>query len=63
LAAFVGEQTLLESVWCILSASGLSVEIHFLPIILEAGAESPPPRAELGRLARDAISAVVLKQS
>ncbi len=63
LAAFVGEQTLLESVWCILSASGLSVEMHFLPIILEAGAESPPPRAELGRLAREAIATVVLKHT
>jgi len=58
-AAFVGEQTLLDSVWCVLSASGLSVEIHFLPIILKAGAESPPPRAELGRLARHTIGEVV----
>lgn len=63
LAAFVGEQTLLESVWRVLSASGLSVEIHFLPVVLEAGAENAPPRAELGRLARGAISAVVLKQT
>jgi 1-acyl-sn-glycerol-3-phosphate acyltransferase len=63
LAAFVGEQTLLESLWCVLSASGLSVEIHFLPSILEAGAESPPPRAELGRLARGAIATVVLKHT
>ncbi len=63
LAAFVGEQTLLESLWCVLSASGLSVEIHFLPSILEAGAESPPPRAELGRLAREAIATVVLKHT
>jgi len=61
LAAFVGEQTLLNSLWHILSASGLSIKIHFLPTVLEAGAESAPPRAELGRLARDAISAVVLK--
>ena len=63
LAAFVGEQTLLESLWCVLSASGLSVEIHFLPSILEAGAESPAPRAELGRLAREAIATVVLKHT
>ena len=60
LAAFVGEQTLLDSVWCVLSTSGLSVEIHFLPVILKAGAESPPPRAALGHMARDAIAAVVL---
>jgi 1-acyl-sn-glycerol-3-phosphate acyltransferase len=63
LAAFVGEQTLLESLWCVLSASGLSIDIHFLPIVLEAGVESPAPRAELGRLAREAIATVVLKQT
>lgn len=62
-AAFVGEQTLLDSLWCVLSTSDLAVEIHFLPIILEAGAESPPLRAELGRLAREAIATVVLKQN
>lgn len=59
LAAFVGEQTLLESLWCVLSSSGLSIEIHFLPALLEAGAESPPPRVALSRLAREAIAAVV----
>jgi len=59
LAAFVGEQTLLESLWCVLSASGLSIEIHFLPTLLEAGAESPPPRTVLSRLAREALAAVV----
>ena len=59
LAAFVGEQTLLESLWCVLSASGLSIEIHFLPTLLEAGAESPPPRTVLSRLARETIAAVV----
>jgi 1-acyl-sn-glycerol-3-phosphate acyltransferase len=63
LAAFVGEQTLVESLWCVLSASGLSIEIHFLPTLLEAGAESPPPRVALSRLAREAIATVVLKQT
>lgn len=63
LAAFVGEQTLLESLWCVLSSSGLSIEIHFLPTLLEAGSATPPPRAELGRLAREAIATVVLKQT
>lgn len=61
LAAFVGEQTLLESLWCVLSSSGLSIEIHFLPTLLEAGAESPPPRTVLSRLAREALATVVLK--
>jgi 1-acyl-sn-glycerol-3-phosphate acyltransferase len=59
LAAFVGEQTLLESLWCVLSSSGFSIEIHFLPTLLEAGAESPPPRTVLSRLAREAIATVV----
>lgn len=58
-AAFVGEQTLVDSLWRVLSASGLSIEIHFLPLILEAGAENAPPRAELGRLTRGAIATVV----
>ena len=62
LAAFVGEQTLLESLWCVLSASGLSIEIHFLPTLLEAGAESPPPRLVLSRLAREAIATKVMKK-
>lgn len=63
LAAFVGEQTLLESLWQVLSNSSLSIEIHFLPTLLEAGAESPPPRTVLSRLAREALATVVLKQT
>lgn len=59
LAAFVGEQTLLESLWQVLSSSGLSIEIHFLPTLLEAGAENALPRVELSRLARGAIGQVV----
>jgi 1-acyl-sn-glycerol-3-phosphate acyltransferase len=59
LAAFVGEQTLLESLWQVLSNSSLSIEIHFLPTLLEAGAESPPPRTVLSRLAREALATVV----
>lgn len=59
LAAFVGEQTLLESLWQVLSSSDLSIEIHFLPTLLEAGAENALPRVELSRLARGAIGQVV----
>jgi 1-acyl-sn-glycerol-3-phosphate acyltransferase len=62
LAAFVGEQTLIESLWCVLSARGLSIEIHFLPTLLEAGAESPPPRLALSRLTREAIATKVMKK-
>ena len=59
LAAFVGEQTLVDSLWQVLSATGLSIEIHFLPTLLEAAAKDAPPRVELSRLAREAIASVV----
>ena len=58
-AAFVGDQTLLNSLWQVLSNSGLSIEVHFLSPILEAAAQTAPPRAELGRSARLAIAEVV----
>ena len=58
-AAFVGEQTLLNSLWQVLSNSGLSIEVHFLSPILEAAAQTAPSRAELGRSARLAIAEVV----
>jgi hypothetical protein len=55
----VGEQTLLNSLWQVLSNSGLSIEVHFLSPILEAAAQTAPSRAELGRSARLAIAEVV----
>ena len=60
LAAFVGEQTLLNSFWQVLSAEGLSIQMTFLTPILQAGAQCPPARAELGRLARESIRACVV---
>jgi 1-acyl-sn-glycerol-3-phosphate acyltransferase len=63
LAAFVGEQTLVESLWCVLSASGLSIEIHFLPLIAQAKELNLPTRAELARAARQSVSEVVSKNN
>ncbi len=63
LAAFVGEQTLVESLWCVLSAAQLAIEIHFLPSIAQANAPSLPTRAELSRLARQSISEVVVQKN
>jgi len=63
LAAFVGEQTLVESLWCVLSASGLSIEIHFLPLIAQAKELNLPTRAELARVARQSVSEVVSKNN
>jgi 1-acyl-sn-glycerol-3-phosphate acyltransferase len=63
LAAFVGEQTLLESLWCVLSTSGLSIEIHFLPLIAQVNQPDLPTRAELARVARQSLSEVVSKNN
>ena len=63
LAAFVGEQTLVESLWQVLSSSGLSIEIHFLPLIAQANDPSLPTRAELARSARLSLIEVVLQKN
>ena len=63
LAAFVGEQTLVESLWCVLSATQLSIEIHFLPLIAQANEPILPTRAELSRVARQSISEVVVQKN
>lgn len=54
-AAFVGEQTLLHNMWCVLGGTGTSVEMVFLPVIWDGQGE-PPVRAELSRLAHRAIN-------
>jgi 1-acyl-sn-glycerol-3-phosphate acyltransferase len=57
--AFVGEESLLQNLWRVLGASGVSVELVFLPPI--AGAhEDKPPRAELAKLARASIRQTVV---
>ena len=63
LAAFVGEQTLVESLWQVLSSSGLSIEIHFLPLIAQANQPDLPTRAELARVARQSLAEVVSKNN
>ena len=63
LAAFVGEQTLVDSLWRVLSASGLSIEVHFLPLVAQANTTSLPSRAELARLTRQVLSEVVLQKN
>ncbi len=54
-AAFVGDQTLLHNMWCVLGGTGTSVEMVFLPVIWD-GQSEPPVRAELSRLAHSAIN-------
>ena len=49
-AAFVGEQTLLHNMWCVLGGTGTSVEMIFLPLVWD-GVGDPPVRAELSRAA------------
>lgn len=56
--AFVGEESLLQNLWRILGARGISVELTFLPPIAAAGHEKPP-RAALAAQTREAIRAVV----
>jgi len=58
-AAFVGEQTLIENLWLVLSTTGLSVEMVFLPPIASAH-DDKPPRAALAKLTRHAIRESVL---
>lgn len=58
LAAFVGEESLLQNLWRVLGTTGVSVELAFLPFI-GAPDEDKPPRAELAKHARELIREVV----
>jgi 1-acyl-sn-glycerol-3-phosphate acyltransferase len=58
-AAFVGAQTMLHNMWCVLGGTGTSVDMVFLPVIWDGHGESPV-RAELSRAAHSAISQVLL---
>ncbi len=53
-AAFIGEQTLLHNMWCVLGGTGTSVEMIFLPVIWDGEGE-PPVRAELSRAAHQVM--------
>ncbi len=62
-AAYVGDETLIRNLWRVLGGVGVSIELVFLPVIWGAEGttgEVPPPRALLGRMARDAIRAVLV---
>ena len=54
-AAFVGEQTLLHNMWCVLGGTGTSVEMIFLPVLWDGQGE-PPVRAELSRAAHQIMA-------
>jgi len=58
-AAFVGEETLVANLWRVLGATGLSVEVVFLPVLHAApdDAGETPTRLQLSHAARDAIAA------
>jgi 1-acyl-sn-glycerol-3-phosphate acyltransferase len=58
-AAFVGEETLVANLWRVLGATGLSVEVVFLPVLHTApdAAGETPTRLQLSHAARDAIAA------
>jgi len=58
--AFVGEESLLQNLWRLLSSNGVSVTLNFLAPIGVAG-EDKPPRAHLSLQARSAIRSVVTR--
>ncbi|MCD0505228.1 lysophospholipid acyltransferase family protein [Bordetella petrii] len=58
LAAFVGEETLAANLWRVLGATGLAVEVEFLPPVPAHGPDGQPiTRLEMSRQAREAIAA------
>ncbi|OZI40743.1 1-acyl-sn-glycerol-3-phosphate acyltransferase [Bordetella genomosp. 1] len=55
-AAFVGEETLVANLWRVLGATGISVEVVFLPALDTHHADGKPfTRLEVSRAARAAI--------
>ena len=58
LPAFVGEESLVQNLWRLLGATGVSVELVFLPPIGSPD-QDKLPRAELAKSARHAIREVV----
>jgi len=58
--AFVGEETLIQNLWRVLGATGVSVQLAFLPPVAGAGHDKPP-RAVLAAQSREAIRAVVTR--
>lgn len=58
-AAFVGEQTLLQNMWCVLGGTGTAIEMIFLPVIWDGEGE-PPVRAELSRAAHQMMTQTLI---
>jgi 1-acyl-sn-glycerol-3-phosphate acyltransferase len=58
LAAFVGEETLVQNLWRMLGSTGVSVDLVFLPVVAPAG-QDKPARAELARSAHHLIEQTV----
>ena len=57
-AAFVGEESLVANLWRVLGATGVAVEVAFLPVLAAHHADGTPfTRLELSRAAREAILA------
>ncbi|MCU0952191.1 MAG: 1-acyl-sn-glycerol-3-phosphate acyltransferase [Burkholderiaceae bacterium] len=58
-AAFIGEMTLVESMWRIVSAWGLELEVAFLPPVATAAADGQPAptRHQIAQAARASIGA------
>lgn len=54
-AAFIGETTLVESIWRIVTARGLRIEVAFLPPVPTDG-ETHPTRHQVAQAARAAIA-------
>ncbi|MBF6615338.1 MAG: 1-acyl-sn-glycerol-3-phosphate acyltransferase [Candidimonas sp.] len=60
--AFVGEQTLMQNLWCLLSRTGTEVEVCFLPIMAADHCDAEG-RAHIAARAHDAIRARVVEQA
>jgi 1-acyl-sn-glycerol-3-phosphate acyltransferase len=60
LPAFIGEESLMENLWRVLGATGISVHLNFLAPIPDQEGQKPP-RAALARQAREAIRDVVTR--
>lgn len=57
---YIGEQSLVENLWVLLSSSNVSVDAHFLDSVTQAGEQSPYTRSELGEMIREKILAKLL---
>ena len=55
--AFVGEQTLVENIWVLLSSRDVSVTVRFLPPVTQAGEDPGGNRTVIGQRVEAAIKA------